>query len=133
MKHSHNYKGGSIASTGYKIIFVGKEHHLADIRGYAYEHRVVAEKKIGRRLKEGEQVHHIDENKLNNGPENLQVVKSFRHHRHLHGKKNSKHPDEENPMIECACGCGTRFLKYDSVNRPRKYFTGHNIKHKYQK
>lgn len=60
IKRNHNYKGGSIASNGYKLIFVGKQHHLADIRGYAYEHRINAEKKIGRRLRPGEQVHHLD-------------------------------------------------------------------------
>lgn len=32
-----NWKGGrTIASNGYVLIKVGKEHHLADVRGYAY-------------------------------------------------------------------------------------------------
>lgn len=25
---------------GYVLVFVGKNHHLADCRGYAYEHRI---------------------------------------------------------------------------------------------
>lgn len=46
------WKGGrSVASNGYVLIRVGVEHHLADVRGYAYEHRVVAEQKIKRALK----------------------------------------------------------------------------------
>lgn len=46
-----NWKGGrSIASNGYVLIKVGTGHHLADVRGYAYEHRLVAERKLGRRL-----------------------------------------------------------------------------------
>lgn len=58
------WKGGRvIASNGYVLIRVGTDHHLADVRGYAYEHRLVAEKKMGRRLRKGEQVHHLDENK----------------------------------------------------------------------
>lgn len=128
MERNHNYKGGSIASNGYKIIFVGKAHHLADVRGYAYEHRVVAEQKFGRRLAPKEQVHHKDENKLNNHPDNLEIVKSFKEHRFLHRKKDSRlrNPDEENISIKCKCGCGESFLKYDSSGRPREYVTGHN-------
>lgn len=43
-----NWKGGrSIASNGYMLVRVGLSHHLADVRGYAYEHRLVAEQKIG--------------------------------------------------------------------------------------
>ena len=122
-----NFKGGRIINSNkYAMIFVGKHHHLADIRGYAYEHRIVAEEKIGRRLNPEEQVHHIDENTFNNAPDNLKVMKDFKTHRHEHGKKNNKAPDEENVQINCACGCGGTLLKYDSVNRPRQYIRGHN-------
>lgn len=42
------WKGGrSVASNGYVLIRVGVDHPLADVRGYAYEHRVVAEQKKG--------------------------------------------------------------------------------------
>jgi len=34
----------------------------------------------------------------------------------------------ENYIINCACGCGTEFYKFDSKNRPRKYVHGHHIK-----
>ena len=70
-----NWRGGrSVASNGYVLIRVDPDHHLADVRGYAYEHRLNAEAKIGRRLRSGEQVHHIDRNKQNNDPSNLEVV-----------------------------------------------------------
>lgn len=69
------WKGGrSVASSGYVLVRVGPGHHLADVRGYAYEHRLVAERVIGRRLQPGEVVHHRDHDKQNNSPENLQVV-----------------------------------------------------------
>lgn len=32
----------------------------------------------------------------------------------------------ENPLINCACGCGNTFEKYDSSGRPRKFISGHN-------
>lgn len=44
-------------------------------------HRVVAEQKLGRALVAGEIVHHIDGNKRNNAPENLQVMTQSEHTR----------------------------------------------------
>ena len=47
-------------------------------------HRQVAERMLGRPLREGEVVHHIDGNKLNNAPENLMVLSSQAEHARLH-------------------------------------------------
>ncbi len=44
-----------------------------------HEHRVIAEKMIGRKLEKGEIVHHIDGNKLNNDPSNLEVMTQSEH------------------------------------------------------
>lgn len=123
------WKGGrSVASNGYVLIRVGTEHHLADVRGYAYEHRLVAEDKIGRRLLPSEQVHHIDGDKQNNDPANLEVVESIAVHRvrHRSREKGLRLPDEANPTIVCACGCGLVFPKFDKSNRPRRFISGHN-------
>lgn len=43
-------------------------------------HRFVAEKILGRKLEGGEVVHHIDQDKRNNSPENLMVFKSQAEH-----------------------------------------------------
>lgn len=119
--------GRTVASNGYVLVKVGKEHHLADVRGYAYEHRLVAENKLGRRLLPGEQVHHIDENKQNNDPANLEVCFPAEHHlHHRSGGKAARLPGEPNPMIACACGCGAQLLRYDATNRERRYLPGHN-------
>lgn len=123
-----NWKGGrSIASTGYVLIRVGVGHHAADVRGYAYEHRLVAEKMLGRALDPGEQVHHKDGNKQNNDPDNLEVL-TLAQHRAEHRKhsRGLRSPGAPNPLVPCACGCGTTFQKYDSSNRPRRFVTGHN-------
>jgi len=49
-------------------------------------HRYVMEKKLGRKLKYGEIVHHIDRNKLNNSPENLKVFANQDEHENHHKK-----------------------------------------------
>lgn len=50
-----------------------------------HEHRVVAEQMLGRPLKRNEIVHHIDGNKHNNDPSNLQVMTQSEHIReHWH-------------------------------------------------
>lgn len=124
------WKGGrSVASNGYVLVRVGTDHHLADVRGYAYEHRLVAEKKIGRRLLPTEDVHHRDGNKQNNAPENLDVV-TRAEHRFEHREKESglRKPGEANATIPCGCGCGEKLAKYDTGGRPRTIITGHNSK-----
>lgn len=127
---NHNWRGGRVKTEhGYILLRVGMEHHLSDCRGYAYEHRVMAERKIGRRLKEEEQVHHINGKKDDNRIENLEVYGSTAEHRVVHRKNqenNLRLPGEPNPVVSCLCGCGKEFLKYDSAGRPRKYVSSHN-------
>ena len=125
-----NWKGGrSVASNGYVLIKVGFEHHLADVRGYAYEHRLVAEKKLGRRLLPGEIAHHRDGVKANNAEDNIEVVASTAHHFLEHRSPGSKLrlPGEPNPIVGCACGCSQTFARFDSAGRPRKFISGHNM------
>lgn len=120
--------GRTVTSHGYVLVRVDVDHHLADCRGYAYEHRLIAEQKLGRRLRKGEMVHHINGNKADNRPENLQVVGGTAEHLFLHRivGLNRRLPDQPNEMIRCACGCGQSFWRYDDIGRPRTYASGHN-------
>lgn len=126
LNNNPNWKGGiTITSHGYRKI-KKPEHPFSDISGYVYEHRLVMEKKLGRYLKPNEIVHHIDENRLNNNPDNLEVLKNIKYHKFVHRKnKNLRKPDEKNIYIFCGCGCGKKFLKYDKKGRPRKYLACH--------
>jgi hypothetical protein len=120
--------GRSLASNGYVLIRVGKGHPLADVRGYAYEHRLVASKTIGRWVLPTEQVHHKNEIKTDNRPENLEVMRSTAEHHVRHRKADSglRLPGQPNPQVQCGCGCGWAFAKYDEFGRPRQYISGHN-------
>jgi hypothetical protein len=63
---------------------------------YKYTHRRVGEKKIGRKLKHNEEVHHINKDKKDNRYENLVVLKKTIH-KELH--KSPYH--EKNVCYKC--------------------------------
>jgi hypothetical protein len=118
--------GKIISSNGY-IKLLKPKHPNADSKGYVYEHRIVAERKLGRPLNTKDIVHHIDGNKQNNRPKNLVIVDGHAEHQLYHRKnKNRRKPGELNQLILCACGCGKTFYKYDSTGRPRRFISGHN-------
>ncbi len=65
-------------------VFTDKEHPLAyRSNNTVFFHRHQASLKLGRWITHGEHVHHIDENKLNNKLDNLQILSS-RDHAKLH-------------------------------------------------
>lgn len=70
-KNHPSWSGGRrIRQDGYIEIHM-PNHHRARANGYVFEHIVVLEEKLGRKLSANEQCHHIDGNKQNNNPENL--------------------------------------------------------------
>ena len=124
-KNPHWNGGRSVASNGY-VKIKALSHPCADLNGYVYEHRIVMEKIIGRFLTKNEVVHHVDGDKTNNSPDNLVLFSSVAEHKTEHRVRQDLRPiGSENPIIECACGCGSRFLKYDEFNRPRSFAVGH--------
>lgn len=73
-ENSFAFKNGwTINSAGYRCIKVGNK--------YLYEHRIVMEEFLNRKLKKDEVVHHKDKNKLNNCIENLQLMTKKEHDR----------------------------------------------------
>jgi len=71
-------------SNTYIDIYMQHNHPRKRSNGCVSEHILVAEKTLGRYLVSGEVVHHIDENKRNNVPENLQVFKTQSDHSRFH-------------------------------------------------
>ncbi|WP_370318055.1 HNH endonuclease [Pusillimonas sp. NJUB218] len=72
-----------IIKKGYKKILL-PTHPRADAKGYVFEHIIVAEAKIGRPIRDPEEVHHKDFNKLNNSPDNLVVCADHAQHMAYH-------------------------------------------------
>lgn len=91
-------------------------------------HRVVMSEKLGRLVLPHEIVHHKDEDKTNNHPDNLELKDGHAEHALEHRKRQDlRRPGEENPIVTCECGCGVAFSRYDGDGRPRRFVSGHNI------
>lgn len=88
-------KGG-----GYRYCRTNPPHPRRNAKGLYPLHRVLMENKIGRILLPGEVVHHQDEDKENNSPDNLQLLSNSDHSR-LHRPKLDK--------VRCVCVCGSEF------------------------
>lgn len=89
-ENSGRWKGGEyISSDGYKMVKIEGEYHNSGRQKYKKEHVLIYEKELGRELKTqrgnmGEQIHHIDGDKLNNNVENLILCSDTREHRNIH-------------------------------------------------
>src|SRR5680860_776022 len=84
-------KGG-----GYRYCRTNPKHPKSNSNGLYPLHRVLVENKLGRPLLEDEEVHHVDENKDNDSPDNLVVMNKSSHAKH-HSKKINR--------IEHTCKC----------------------------
>ena len=101
----------SVRWQGERVLWSGRPR-VATLEGTRkYEHRVVAEQKIGRTLKENEVVHHINGDVLDNRRENLQVMLNLEHDLLHIRTRRLKGTHEKCPV------CGTVFYKEPKSNK----------------
>jgi hypothetical protein len=65
-----------------------------------YLHRIIAEQTFDRKLRPGEVVHHLDEDKSNNSPENLVICSSSSVHRRYHVRSLRQKLEVERTLIQ---------------------------------
>lgn len=100
-------------SAGYPVVYC-PDHPNAWSTGYIFCHRVVAEQNIGRLLLPTEIVHHLDEDKDNFHPDNLEVLQSQTEH----AKRHSGH---QTMVAGVCCECGQVFVRRKGNDRAMKF------------
>jgi hypothetical protein len=74
----------NLSNNVFQKTYIGDDGYLYFSDSNKPLHRWVAEKKLGRRLWEGEVVHHKNRDKLDNSPENLHVFQNQEAHDRVH-------------------------------------------------
>jgi hypothetical protein len=92
-------------SSGYVLVWAPDHPRATATNKRVLEHVLIAEKMLGRYLRDGEQVHHRDHDKTNNDPSNL-VVLTASEHAALHAKE----AQVQSTRVEIQCQeCGKAF------------------------
>lgn len=84
LKFHSTEKGVTLHKCGYRCIRISGRWEL--------EHHYIMERQLGRRLTGAEVVHHIDGNKLNNDPRNLELHTRSSHAKHHYSRKRRYSP-----------------------------------------
>ncbi len=82
-KRSPNYKNGKAFVNGY-VLILNRQHPFCNCRGYVKQSRLVAEKILNRFLKPTEIIHHINNIRNDDRPENLYLFKNKSKHTRFH-------------------------------------------------
>lgn len=80
----HALKTGTMKHRGYVLEWAPK--HPANVKGYVYQHRLVMERVLKRRLTASEVVHHKNHKRDDNRLRNLEVMSASEHAEHHHTK-----------------------------------------------
>ena len=115
-----------IVKKGEYLYAVVPEHPKANKYGYVLAHRVIMENKLGRILEKGEVVHHLDGNKHNNDPSNLQLMTNQEH------SKQHRSTGRAEVVLHCT-NCGKEFKRFKNMVHPGNPFCSRKCNGSYQK
>lgn len=129
------------ALDGYVIRYLPQNDRRYESANWQFEHRLVMEAVLGRRLKRSEVVHHLDENKKNNKPGNLELLTRSEHgklHAPLLGKIENcpicgkkfylSRANEKRGRRTCSNVCGAKLP--GAIRNHKRNLTGRKINHK---
>lgn len=101
-----------------KNILIYKPDHPKAIHGkYVPEHRLVAEKALGKILPDKAPIHHVDCDRSNNTPSNLVICESQGYHNYLHMRQRAFQATGNVNHLKCQI-C----KKYDSPDNLYVYY-----------
>lgn len=89
------------------VYFIDSEHPLANKSGKVYYHRHIASIKLGKWIDKSYHVHHIDSNRQNNSPDNLEIVSPK-----MHIRKHFKSGNFSKKVRMCPL-CQKKFITLD--------------------
>ena len=108
-----NGKRRIVTNLGY-ILYWKPSHNRAEksgaFKGYVYEHVLVAEKNLERKLYAAEVVHHLDFDRANNTPTNLLVLLDSEHRR-LHQWLSNQGFERKVIQLDYSANQSRQFLK----------------------
>lgn len=79
--------GRYVASDGYVKVYA--PDHPRALRGHVYEHLLIAERALGKHLPDGAEVHHFNEDRSDNCPQNLVICQDHAFHALLHRRQRA--------------------------------------------
>ena len=88
-RYASRWRHGTKSIINGYVVVKEHDHPGADDNGYVYEHRLIVERNIGRYLRPGECVHHINHTKTDNRISNLVLVPSNAEHQRIHALEHA--------------------------------------------